>query len=63
MRAGKTNHDLSYPNYAGIKKNPEDGEDSEDESLGTREPSQARVSEEKADKLEFIDTNILPFPQ
>jgi hypothetical protein len=61
-RGGKTTYDLPYLNHAGTKKSTKGDEDHNDKQLGMREPSQARVPEEKADKPEFIDTNILPFP-
>jgi hypothetical protein len=46
-RGGKTTRDLPYPNHVRTKKIPKEGEDRNDESLGMREPSQAK---EKADK-------------
>jgi hypothetical protein len=61
-RGAKPTRDSPYPNHAGTKRIPKESEDRDDELLGMRESSQARISEEKANKPEFIDTNILPFP-
>jgi hypothetical protein len=60
---GKTTCDPPYPNHVGTKKSTRGDEKLNGEPLGMRDPSQARAPEDREDKPEFIETNLLSFPR